>query len=394
MTSPLRTLFAPLALAVLASPALAEAPRLYVVAPSGNIYSAPPDTGVFSLEASAPVPLHSVVQVGGDLWLGSPTGAILRFDLATGAIEPALSIESDLNALVAHGGGLLAAGTGGTVFRIDTDSGQAVELLDAGQPVTALTVDGDTLWAGSPDGDFLRADLSAGTGFELSGVAGGPIQSMGQTATELYLGASKGNVFVYDKLSEVAIYDYPVDGDATAIVRDGNNFLIGGSNGLIHRVVQVFGNVLETFVAPEPVAAMWLEQPLGTLAADMAYVGSFTGGQVTFELSVPNTGGGQLYLLLGSLAGTDPGVSAGSLHLNLNPDLYFSQLLSGVGQGWIDQGAGAFDAHGKATATLTVPPGSGLSLAGAKVHHAFVVLDPLAPELLVGASDPVVLFIL
>ena len=378
---------------LLATTASAEASKLYMVSPSGNLWSSPPKSGVFTLEASAQVDLHSVVQHDGALWLGSPCGEIRRFDLATGELGLAFTVSNDATSIVSHGGDLLISGTNGTVVRVDPDTGAGSTILSSTHAIAALAVDGDTLWAGSPVGDFQRADLALGTAFELAGVTGGPIQSMSQTATELYLGSSGGNVWVYDKHSELAVYAYPVDGDATAIVRDGNNFLIGGSNGLIHRVVQVVGTVVETYVAPEPVAALWLEQPLGLLQVDQTYVSTVAGGQISFELSVPPDVAGAAYLLLGSMSGTEPGIGTPTVHLDLNPDIYFNQLLGTAGAGLINGAVGVFDASGQATATLTIPPLAAISLSGMELHHAFAVLDPLAADPLVGASDPVVLFL-
>ncbi|QDU66454.1 hypothetical protein [Engelhardtia mirabilis] len=386
-------LLASTAAVVLATTASAEASKLYVVAPSGNVYSAPPKSGVFTLEASSHVPLHSVVQLDGALWLGSPSGEVRRFDLTSHTLSLAFTVANDAKSLAVHGGDLLVAGSNGTVVRVDPDTGLGSTILSAGQSIAALAVDGDTLWAGSPVGEFQRADLALGNGFELAGVTGGPVESMSQTATELYLGSSDGNVWVFDKLSELAVYAYPVDGDATAIVRDGNNFLIGGSNGLIHRVVQVFGSVVETYVAPEPVAALWLEQPLGVIHSDTMYASTVAGAQVDFELGVPLEQAGAFYLLLGSMSGTEPGVGTPSVHLDLNPDVYFNQLINTGGVGLITNAIGVFGSTGAATASLTIPPGAATSLAGMQLHHAFVVLDPFASDLIVGASDPVVLFL-
>jgi len=371
----------------------AQVPRLYVVTPSGNLYSAPPKSGFFVLEAATHVPLHSIVQLGEALYMGSPNGEVRRFSIDTGQVDLAFTVQSDVTSIVVHGDDLLVSGSYGSVVRVDPITGEAILILNVDYPLEALTVDGETLYAGTPGGGFLRADLSAGTPFEIMGTADGPIQSMSQTQTELYLGASEGQVFVYDKLSELAVYAYPVDSDATAIVRDGNNFLIGGSNGLIHRVIQIVGTVQETYVVPEAVSAMWLQQPLGFLQSSMFYASTLHGADIDFSLSVPKANAGQVYLLLGTMSGTEPGIDVPSTHLSLNADSYFNHLLLSAGGNLIPGALGQFDHDGKAAATLSIPPGAAINLSGLELHHAFIVLDPAVPGMVVGTSDPVVTFL-
>ena len=386
-SAPLLLLAAPL---VLTAPTTAQT-ELWVASPAGNLYSTPPDGGPFTLEAETGLPLRSIAEIGSDLFLGAATGEVLRFPTDGGTLTHAFHVASDAAAMAAHAGELLIGGQNGQVLRVDPASGTVLGSLDAKLPVEAIVVDGDVVYVGTSNGAFLEADLGLGESLSVAGVSGGPVSSMGQTADDLYLGESEGNVFVFDKETELSIYAYPVDSDVTSLVRHGDTFLIGGSNAKIHRVVQVIGTVLETFVAPEPIQAMWLRQPLGTLATSDLYLSTAVGGQVGFELSVAGEHAGSIYLLLGSLSGTEPGISGSGLHLALNADAYFASGLS-LGGSLIDAPLGTFDALGQASAVLTAPP-LPLALSGSTAHHAFVVLDAQGPSLVIGTSDPVPTFI-
>jgi len=84
-----------------------------------------------------------------------------------------------------------------------------------------------------------------------------------------------------------------------------------------------------------------------------------------------------LFIVLGSVSGTAPGVAVDGQVLPLNPDAYLLLTLSGGGP--LHSGIGLVDGSGSASAFLAIPPGL-LSpvLAGLVVQHAYAVADPVS----------------
>lgn len=118
---------------------------------------------------------------------------------------------------------------------------------------------------------------------------------------------------------------------------------------------------------------------VGCLDAAPATLSLALGGSQTLQLDAGATHGGLFYILLGSAAGTFPGVRLGeSAYLPLNPDSYLLSRLIAPSAPPIASGLGALDAHGRATVALTVPTATNPALAGLALHHAYVVLDPAA----------------
>jgi hypothetical protein len=384
----------PLILVLGAAPAAAER-SLYVVTPAGNLYATPPSGGAFTLLAATQVPLHSVQQVGDVLWLGSPTGSLLRYELITGALLTPVPVPSDAAALAFHDGDLLVGGSAGRVLRVDVETGVFEQALQSAWPIEALAVDGDTLYASTPVGQYQEADLASGSGFELAGTGFGSVNALGQTHDELYVAELDGVVRVYDKPTDALIYAYPVDNDATSMMQDGPQFLIGGSNGTIQRVAEISGFPIATYTAPEPVAALWLAQPVGVLSASHEFAFAAAGAlDLQFDLAVPLEHAGDGYRILGSLTGSEPGLDLGDLHLALQPDAYFGFTLSGGMDPFTTGFGGVFDAAGRAQASFLVPPQLLISTAGLTVHHAFYVFEPGMPGVPVAVSDTVELLVL
>jgi outer membrane protein assembly factor BamB len=101
---------------------------------------------------------------------------------------------------------------------------------------------------------------------------------------------------------------------------------------------------------------------------------------------------GALYLVAGSLSGTEPGFAFGPLHVPLNPDPYFFITL-GSPASPLFYGLGQLDAAAQAKARLVIPPGVAAALVGTSVAHAYGVLDPLSGTA-EFASNPVMLELL
>jgi hypothetical protein len=100
------------------------------------------------------------------------------------------------------------------------------------------------------------------------------------------------------------------------------------------------------------------------------------GGTADFRLEVGPAFAGDLHVLLGTTAGTSPGLPLGTFLLPLNPlSPYFRFTAGFPNSGPLPDGAGLLDAAGAATARFELPPGTSPALVGTRAHHAYFVLD-------------------
>ena len=124
-------------------------------------------------------------------------------------------------------------------------------------------------------------------------------------------------------------------------------------------------------------------------------IGVGNGGQQGWMLSGGTALADLPYVLLGSASGTEPGIPlAGGAVLPLAWDDYTAFTLTQPNHGPLVGSFGVLDADGAAVGSLTLPEESPAELAGLTLHHAFVVLDPGAPEWIVGHSGVALLHIL
>jgi hypothetical protein len=117
------------------------------------------------------------------------------------------------------------------------------------------------------------------------------------------------------------------------------------------------------------------------LSGDNSSVSLSAGGAQHLCLTAGPAHAGRLYLLLGSTAGSVPGLWAGSLHVPLNYDAYFAFTLGNPNQSPLAGSLGWTNASGAAAATFTLPPSSSSALIGLAVAHAAVLIElpTLAP---------------
>lgn len=111
------------------------------------------------------------------------------------------------------------------------------------------------------------------------------------------------------------------------------------------------------------------------------------GGSTTFELEAGEASFFGLYLLLGSLSGTSPGLVVDDELLALNPDAYFWSTLALPNTPPLSSSLGLLGPGGVATATFTLPPASNPALAGLSAHHAFLVFQGLEASLASNAVE-------
>ena len=113
------------------------------------------------------------------------------------------------------------------------------------------------------------------------------------------------------------------------------------------------------------------------LSADVAGISLNTGGDQNFALSAGAAHAGDLYLMLGSFAGTSPGLDYGAFNIPLNVDAYFAYSLTSPGSPLFTGFFGTLDASGTASAALKIPGGVDPALVGIVGNHAFLTIDLL-----------------
>ena len=100
------------------------------------------------------------------------------------------------------------------------------------------------------------------------------------------------------------------------------------------------------------------------------------GGSTELRLDAGLAHAHRRYLLLGTTAGTDPGLSIGPTVLPINPTgAYFLHTAQSPNAAPLVGSMGLLDAAGMATASFALPPGVSPSASGITLHHAYVVLD-------------------
>lgn len=112
-----------------------------------------------------------------------------------------------------------------------------------------------------------------------------------------------------------------------------------------------------------------------SLSASTASVSLSAGGTVNFALDGGAGSASQLYLMLASASGTSPGIAVDGLTLDLVFDSYLTYMLTHANMAPYANTLGALDGVGTGSASLTVPPATDPSLAGAVIDHAYLVLS-------------------
>ena len=111
-----------------------------------------------------------------------------------------------------------------------------------------------------------------------------------------------------------------------------------------------------------------------SLTPDTAVL-AIPGGQQTLTLDGGAGRSGQPYLVIGSASGTAPGTALASTTIPLNFDTYTEFTVSAP-RSILGGSIGILDANGRATVTFTGPALTLPALAGLRLDHAALVLDP------------------
>ena len=185
----------------------------------------------------------------------------------------------------------------------------------------------------------------------------------------------------------VRVYAADLDGDGDAEVLSASVWdtklawyenLIGvdcNSNGIAD-AVEIAGDLTLDIDGDEQLD----ECVAPALVADTYELSVATGGTQTFSLQAPATvTSPSFYILLGSLSGTTPGVPVGPYVVPLNADSYLARTFITPNSLYLANSMGVMTpapgGGGKATASLTLPPGLSPALVGKTVHHSFVYVE-------------------
>lgn len=112
------------------------------------------------------------------------------------------------------------------------------------------------------------------------------------------------------------------------------------------------------------------------LVAGPLVLSAGAGGTHAFQLDAGADMALDLYVLLGTLSGTAPGIPVDSFVLPLNLDSYTVFTLQSPSAAPLAGSFGVLDVSGTGSASFTLPAGASPSLVGTTFHHAFLVLDP------------------
>ncbi|MEM7309300.1 MAG: choice-of-anchor B family protein [Planctomycetota bacterium] len=120
-------------------------------------------------------------------------------------------------------------------------------------------------------------------------------------------------------------------------------------------------------------------------SADSGTLSSFLGGTVNFALDGGAALGGQLYLVVGSLSGDDPGFTVGSVQVPLNQDVYFDYSVANANSAPLVNTFAFLDPAGQGSASFALSPGF-TNLIGLQAHHAWMGIDPVTLAVTFGSN--------
>lgn len=312
-------------------------------------------------------------------------GFIRRLSADGTSVAATLIPPHDVVALAGGVGVLFVASVAGTVTEIDASTGGFLRSSNVGQPIRAMIEDGARLYVATGTGQIWSAS-TVNLVWKLE-TANAPlgINSIVARGSTLLVGTG-GHVFVFERDSGALIYGYNVPNDAAAIGLEGNFVVVGGNDGSLYRVDPGTGavavaNSYNNASGALPITALSISQaaPFAALKSQVTWVIVSQPAPQAFRLEVGDSIGDLSYLMLGSVTGTNPGVTLGGKHVPLNLDPYLMwcfagnpMLLGGLGT---FSDANAFQVY-MADAWFVAPTGMPPSVANITMAHAFVVFDP------------------
>lgn len=113
-----------------------------------------------------------------------------------------------------------------------------------------------------------------------------------------------------------------------------------------------------------------------TFSVDVPSLSLASGGTASFSLDAGPANAGRLHLILGSLAGSQPGTPFGAVNVPLVLDGYTLYTINQPASPPLVGAFGALGPQGTGNASFTLPPATNPALAGLTAHHAYVLLLP------------------
>jgi hypothetical protein len=305
----------------------------------------PGDVSVFSDGTLA------VVDQSGDVDLWDPAGNYQGSITAPGMVHPVgIWIDASDDLWVVD----MLSGVGGIIWHFD----RAGVLLGS---FSTSFGPGDMLRA--PDGTLWVTDRLTGLVYHLdaAGAVLGSFQAVSVIGTSnFFYGlalASDGTLWA-TALNESLIYHYDAAGTLLG------SFPISGTL---------------------PVFLMTAQSASGLSGSPESISLSAGGSQVLF-IDLDDGLVGKSYQVLGSVTGTQPGITYTDVLVPLNVDPYLIFTLLNPNTPPLSGSSGTLNSLGQATAVLTLPPASDPSLAGLVVNHAAIVLDVVGGSIVILES--------
>ena len=108
---------------------------------------------------------------------------------------------------------------------------------------------------------------------------------------------------------------------------------------------------------------------------DVSTISLSLGGAQRIRFDAGNDAVGEVYLLLGSGSGTEPGFTFGGVEIPLVQDNWFQLGLSAPNSGPFQSTFGVLERGAIAEAEIVLPPGLNPNLSGLTLHHLFLRID-------------------
>jgi hypothetical protein len=333
-------------LAALLPASLARADDLYVASATTVIQQGNPFSATFTVVGACGGAAQALTLNGDILLIGDQLGRIYKKGPTDSFISYAgYDVPNDAQGLAMHGGNLLTVGTDGTIIRVDAITGAVLDTMTASVPLTAILVSGDDVFVGSSLGVVQKGHATNG-GFQFWGTCGGPVNSIARDATHLIVGASNGVVYRLDLATQQVATSFSVPNDAQALVVQGNDLLVGGSDSKIYRLRRTDGALKSTLTSQVAVSALALRREIAPGSAYCYGNGCPCGNDDPSAGCANSTGFGAKLAGEGSasIAADDLTIYAYQIPPNKNGRFYMSQNSTHLplGDGFLCAGSGGY----------------------------------------------------
>ena len=149
----------------------------------------------------------------------------------------------------------------------------------------------------------------------------------------------------------------------------------------------VFGNHWDDTLGMQTGSAAVASYSDLALSAGEHLVSVASGGATPLSISAGPAHAGEIYWVIGSISGTEPGRDVNGVHVPLNLDAFTSNTIANPNSHWMQNSMGNLDGNGDAAATVLIPGGEfGPAFVGLTGHF---VVGVLTGSGLVFASNPV-----